>query len=179
MKKTDVRYAAAWYGGEVLLILALLVFGVWNAKNGLMSGLSALGIVAVGVATPILMNKQRDKKAAELAKNFPHKLRFTTHNGIFYFDPAQSRAAVVWKLNPFELQTIDLAQVTGVRTCDGRQFRGTSRVWAEFVLDGKKIKVTTLQVSRGQLGMKDPRVLEAISKADQICEMIRAGQRVR
>ena len=63
MKKTDVRYAAAWYGGEVLLILALLVFGVWNAKNGLMSGLSALGIVAVGVATPILMNKQLDKKA--------------------------------------------------------------------------------------------------------------------
>ena len=79
---------------------------------------------------------------------------------------------VVYRYNPTELQFVDLKQVTNVRVNDGKFGMGTSRVSCEFLLDGKKVRITTLQVSRGTLSMKDKRVLEAISKADQLCSLL-------
>jgi len=59
---------------------------------------------------------------------------------------------------------------------DGKFGMATSRVSCEFQLDGKKVRITTLQVSRGTLSMKDKRVLEAISKADRLCSLLNTAK---
>lgn len=67
-------------------------------------------------------------------------------------------------------------QVTDIRTNTGQKLRGTELVSFQFLLNDSKVKVYTLRVSGGQLAMKDPRVLEAISKADQMGEVLRTVQ---
>lgn len=89
---------------------------------------------------------------------------------------------MVWKHNPFRLQMIDPAKITDIRTNDGQILRGTEVVSCQFLLDGKKVRIYTLRVSGGQLAMKHPRVMEAVSKADKLSETVRAvvqAQKVR
>ena len=69
--------------------------------------------------------------------------------------------------------------ITDIRTNTGQQLRGTALVSCQFRLDGKKVKIYTLRVSGGQLSMKHPRVMEAIAKADQLGEALRAVQAQR
>lgn len=67
--------------------------------------------------------------------------------------------------------------MTDIRTHDGKQLRGTSLVSRQFNLDGKRIKIYTFRISNGQPAMNDPRVPEAISKADRIGEILAAAKR--
>ena len=83
---------------------------------------------------------------------------------------------VVWRENPTELQFVDLTKVTNVRTNDGKFGTSTARVSCEFLLEGKKVRITTLEVTRCRIAMKDKRVLEAISKADQLCAMLNTAK---
>lgn len=171
MKKTNIPYTVGSYGVAIIAVIALLILNLATDDNIYLI-ISTVGIIVILITVPILIDKNLDKKSAELSKNFPYQMSFKTKNGIFYFNPTDGRVAVVWKYNPFELQEIDVSKVTDVRTHDGKQLRGTSLVSCQFKLNGKKIKIYTLRVSNGQLSMKDPRVLEAISKADQIGEML-------
>ena len=97
----------------------------------------------------------------------------------FYLDTEGGHVGVVWKNNPSRLQMADPAQITEIRTNNGQQLRGTSLVSCQFRLDGKKVKIYTLRISGGQLSMKHPRVMEAIAKADQLGETLRAVQTQR
>lgn len=101
---------------------------------------------------------------------------FNSGNGVFYMDSTNGKFAVVFKYNPKELQFIDGTAIDNIRTHDGKQFNnGTQQVSCRFTLHGHKQKIVTLRVSgNGSIHIKDPKVLEAISKADMMCERLNA-----
>lgn len=132
------------------------------------------------VAIPMFLKSKMKKTAAALepgfqAQGFSYQYKFEANNAVYYIDQG-GRMGVVCRYNPTELQFVDLSKVTNVRVNDGKLGMGTSRVSCEFLLDGKKVRIITLQVSRDTLSMKDKRVLEAISKADQLCSMLNAAK---
>lgn len=184
MKKTNLLYVLAWYVPPILLIPALFMFLVRVDAServlDLLCLLIVLLIVAIPLCVPILMKKRMEKQAAVLEKDFPNiNYKFTSHNCVLYLDTEGGHVGVVWKNNPSRLQMVDPAQITDIRTNNGQQLRGTALVSCQFRLDGKKVKIYTLRVSGGQLSMKHPRVMEAIAKADQLGESLRAVQAQR
>ena len=176
MKKTNPIYALTWYGLPIMLIAVLEVVGIYIYSIPIFLLAFAL-LVATPIALPALLKRRMEKCAAELEREFPHiSYKFTAYNCVLYLDTEGGHMGVVWKHNPSQLQNIDPMQVTNIRTDTGQKFRGTSLVSCQFLLDGSKVKIYTLRVSGGQLAMKDPRVLEAISKADQMGEALRTVQ---
>lgn len=172
MKKKNILYMAAWAAAAVLLVVLALALFLATGSDIMLLVCTAIFMADI-FCIPMLKTKVMQKKAAQLAKDFPRQLTFEAHDGIFYFDSEKGRAAVVWRNNPFSLQTIDLTKVSGIEVKDGRQFRGTMRVWCQFLLNGEKIRIHTLWVSGNrQLGMQHPKVVSAISKAEQLAEVL-------
>lgn len=176
MKKTNPVYVLTWYGLPIMLIVVLAVVGAYIYFVPMFLLAFAL-LIATPIALPALLKRRMEKCAAELEREFPHiSYKFTAHNCVLYLDTEGGHMGVVWRNNPSQLQNIDPAQVTNIRTDTGQKLRGTELVSCQFLLNGNKVKVYTLRVSGGQLAMKDPRVLEAISKADQMGEVLRTVQ---
>ncbi len=101
---------------------------------------------------------------------------FSANDGVFFLDVVNGKFAVVFKYNPKELQFIDGAALDDICTNDGEQINsGTSLVSCLFTINGQKQKIVTLRVDGGrQIHMKDLTVLEAITKADLLCERLTA-----
>ena len=99
---------------------------------------------------------------------------FSANNGVFFLDAINGKFAVVFKYNPKELQFIDGAALDDICTQNGEQINnGTRLVSCRFTINGRKQKIDTLRVTGGrQIHMKDLTVLEAISKADMLCERL-------
>lgn len=180
MKKVNTSYLAIWAGipAVVAIILAILDFTVLmdNKAVFVIVAFAAIGIV---VAIPMFLESKMKKTAKALeagfqAQGFTYQYKFEAHNAVYYIDQG-GRMGVVFRYNP-ELQFVDLNKVTNVRVNDGKFGAGTSQVSCEFLLDGKKVRIATLRVSRGTLSMKDKRVLEAISKADQLCSLLNTAK---
>ena len=177
MKKVNTAYMLKWIAlaaaVAIAAVAAIYMAAGTAAGTAVVTVAMLLLIVVDFFLIPRLKTRTLEKKAAALAGNFPHQYTFTAHDGIFYFDLEGGRAAVVWRNNPDELQSIDPARISDICAKDGRVLNGTNRVWCQFALSGQKIRIYTLLV-RGnrQLGMKDPRVLEAVSKADQLAEVL-------
>lgn len=179
MKKTNTTYVAIWYGGALLAAIALFTIGKFAKLPLLLLAAPVFFVVAL-VLLPGILKTKMEKKALALEKYFPetgfsYQHKFTSNSGVFYIDQG-GRLGIVWKHNPTELQFADLSKVTKIFTNNGKQINGTSLVCCQFILEGKNHKIYTLRVSNGQLSMKDPRVLEAISKADALCEMLGAAR---
>ena len=181
MKKVNTSYLAVWAGipaavAAVLIVLAFTVL-MGNQTGFVIAIFAAFGII---VTIPMFLESKMKKMATALepnfqAQGFSYQYKFEAKNAVYYIDQG-GRMGVVCRYNPTELQFVDLSKVTNVRVNDGKFGRGTSRVSCEFLLDGKKVRITTLQVSRGTLSIKDKRVLEAISKADQLCNLLNAAK---
>lgn len=184
MKRTNYAYVATCYGKTVgLLVIAgalgcMLgkIFGSYALSTLITAAVFLGSIIALTIIVPRMMKKKMEESALAMEKEFPQKgfsyqQKFTANNGIFYIDIG-GRLGVVWKNNPSEFYLADLSSLTDIRTHDGKQIRGTSLVSCQFKLDGKKFKIYTLRVSSGQLSMKSREVLEAISKADKLCELL-------
>lgn len=181
MKKVNASYLAVWAGipAAVAAILVVLAFTVLmgNQTGFVIAVIAAVGII---VAIPMFLESRMKKMAAALEKDFDeqrfsYQYKFEANNAVYYIDQG-GRMGVVCRYNPTELQFVDLSKVTNVHVNDGKFGKATSRVSCEFLLDGKKVRITTLQVTRGTLSLKDKRVLEAISKADQLCAMLNAAK---
>lgn len=188
MKKVNVPYLIIWAGipavvAVVLFIVAFVVYGEYRDVGGVMSvGSAVVGFVALGiiVAIPMFLESKMKKAAKAMepgfkGQGFTYQYKFEANNAVYYIDQG-GRMGVVYRCNPKELQFVDLKKVSGVRTNDGKFGTSTNRVSCEFLLDGKKVRITTLEVTRGSIAMKDKRVLEAISKADQLCAMLNTAK---
>lgn len=180
MKKVNPSYLAIWAGipAVVAVILAVVGFTVLmdNKTAFVIVVFAAVGIV---VAIPMFLESKMKKTAKTLeegfkAQGFTYQYKFEANNAVYYIDQS-GRMGVIARYNP-ELQFVDLNKVTNVRVNDGKFGMGTSRVSCDFLLDGKKVRITTLQVNRGTLSMKDKRVLEAISKAEQLCTLLNTAK---
>lgn len=180
MKKFNTSYLAVWAGipAAVAAVLVVLAFTVLreNRTGFVVAIFVALGII---VAIPMFLESKMKKTAKAMepdfqAQGFTYQFKFEAKDAVYYIDQG-GRMGVVYCCNP-TLQFVDLSKVTNVRTNDGKFGAGTSRVSCEFLLDGKKVRITTLEVTRGSLSMKDKQVLEAISKADQLCAMLNTAK---
>lgn len=184
MKKMNLIYMLICYGIPIALIVVLLVVSLnLNVQWELPLMLDFVLLIATPVFVPGLLKKRMEKSAAAMEQEFPNiNYKFTAHNCVVYLDTEGGHMGMVWKHNPFRLQMIDPAKITDIRTNDGQILRGTEVVSCQFLLDGKKVRIYTLRVSGGQLAMKHPRVMEAVSKADKLSETVRAvvqAQKVR
>ena len=84
------------------------------------------------------------------------------------------------KSDPTQLQMVDPAQSTDIRTNNEQRLRGTALVKARSAAGRQKGEEYYIcAFSGGQLAMKRPRVMEAIAKADQLGETLRAVQAQR
>lgn len=181
MKKVNTSYLVVWAGipAVVAAVLAVLAFTVLteNRTYAVIALFAAFGIVA---AIPLFLESKMKKMASALesdfkAQGFTYQYKFEANNAVYYIDQG-GRMGVIYRLNPTELQFVDLTKVTNVHTNDGKFGTSTSRVSCEFLLDGKKVRITTLEVTRGRIALKDQRALEAISKADQLCTLLNAAK---
>lgn len=177
MKKINTSYLAMWIGIPlaIIIVLALLSYFVFLETSQLGFLICTIGELGIIVAVPMLLESRMKKSASKLeagfaAQGFNYQYKFQASNAVYYIDQG-GKMGVVYKCNPV-LQFADLSKITDVRVNDGKFGAGTSQVSCEFRLNGKKVRIATLKVSRGALSMKDKRVLEAISKADQLCSMI-------
>ena len=182
MKKINISYLAIWAGIPVVIaaVIAVLAFVLCLGKSQVIFGVAFLVVIGIIVAIPMILESRMKKAAKTLeagfqSRGFSYQYKFEAKNAVYYIDQS-GRIGVVFRCNPTELQFVDLNKVTNVRVNDGKFGLATSRVSCEFLLDGKKVRITTLQVSRGTLSMKDKRVLEAISKADQLCSLINTAK---
>ena len=182
MKKINTSYLAIWVGIPVAIaaVIAILAFVLCLGKNPAIFTVAFIAVIGIIVAIPMLLESRMKKAAAALeagfnTRGFNYQFKFVAKNAVYYIDQG-GRMGVIYRCNPTELQFVDLDKVTNVRVNDGKFGAGTSRVCCEFLLEGKKVRITTLTVSRGTLSMKDKRVLEAISKADQLCSMINTAK---
>ena len=181
MKRVNPSYLAVWAGipAAAAVILAVVAFTVlMGNKTGFgIAAFAAFGIIA---AIPIFLESRMKKIAATLekgfqAQGFTYQYKFEANNAVYYIDQG-GRMGVICRCNPTELQFVDLSKVTNVRTNDGKMGTSTARVSCEFLLDGKKVRITTLEVTRGRIAMKDNQVLEAISKADQLRDLLNTAK---
>ena len=182
MKKINPSYLAVWAGipAAIAAVIAVLACTLLLGKNQMVFAVAFIAVIGIIVAIPMFLESKMKKSATALeagfqAQGFRYQYKFVTNNAVYYIDQG-GRMGVIYKYNPTELQFVDLDKVSNVRVNDGKFGMGTSRVSCDFLLDGKKVRITTLQVNRGTLSMKDKRVLEAISKADQLCGMLNTAK---
>lgn len=179
MKKTDGKYIFQWYGVPTIVMILLCVIFIMADIAALFAFCIVAWIVFMAF-TPIILKKKLEKKALEKEKSFAqsgfiYQHKFTSHDGVFYID-VNGRLVVIWKYNPNQICTINPSFITDIRTNDGKTPMGTYGVSCEFRLQGKKMKIWTLRVSNGYLSMKDRKVLEGISKADTLCQLLNAAK---
>lgn len=170
-----------WYGTPILIGLALIVGG-FEIRQPI---ICAIGLFVFVVAFPVFvvpyyLRKRMEREALKLEESFPqmgfsYQYKFVSHNGIYYID-YNGRLGVVRKYHPTKLDMVDLRNITDICTKDGKFLMGTSLVSCSFRLDGKTHKIYTLRVSNGQMSMKSREVLEAISKADALCETLKKAR---
>lgn len=181
MKKFNASYLAVWAGipAAAAAVLVVLAFALFLGNKTVFT---ILIFVAIGifVAIPMFLESKMKKMAAAMepdfkAQGFTYQYKFEANDAVYYIDQG-GKMGVVYRFNPTELQFVDLNKVTNVRTNDGKFGTSTSRVSCEFLLDGKKVRITTLEVTRGRISLKDKQALEAISKADQLCAMLNTAK---
>lgn len=181
MKKINASYLAVWAGipAVVAAVLAVLAFTVLM-ENRTYAAIALFAAFGIAAAIPIFLESKMKKMASALesdfkAQGFTYQYKFEADNAVYYIDQA-GRMGVLYRLNPTELQFVDLTKVTNVHTNNGKFGTSTSRVSCEFLLDGKKVRIITLEVTRGRIALKDQRALEAISKADQLCTLLNTAK---
>ena len=179
MKKISIPYILAWYGFPTLLFASLLAASFFGLHENLGIVMLLLLFVGIPVGVPILLERRMRKRAATLEREFSNiSWKFTACNCVVYLDAEGGNIGMVWKHNPARLQMVDPEKLSDIRTNNGQQLRGTQMVSCQFLLNGKKVKIYTLWVSK-QLSMKDRQVLDAVSNADKLGDALRAVQEQR
>lgn len=186
MKKIDMGYFIKILGLRLILLAAVLIAPICIFLWELPQVHSLIGTFLTFEFLYIFFwfpNKILDSNLAKHSSLHEQALKeqgividycFSANNGVFFLDAVNGRFAVVFKYNPKELQFIDGATLDDICTHNGEQINnGTRLVSCRFTINGRKQKIDTLRVTGGrQIHMKDLTVLEAISKADMLCERL-------
>lgn len=186
MKKIDMGYFIKILGLRLMLLAAILIAPVcillWELPqmDSLIATFLTFEFLYIFFWLP---NKILDSNLTKHSSLHEQALKeqgfvidycFSADNGVFFLDAVNGKFAVVFKYNPKELQFIDGATLDDICTHNGEQINnGTRLVSCRFTINGQKQKIDTLRVTGGrQIHMKDLTVLEAISKADMLCERL-------
>lgn len=130
---------------------------------------------------PTTIWKQKKKKMMkDLNKQgFNCNQTFYGSNNTLVVDIQQGKIALLFFWNPFELYILPASRIEKTWTDDGAAgagfMRGTSQVRFAFTINGIKVRVNTF-TSNQRWKMDDPKILEAISKADMMVQVLEAAK---
>ncbi len=186
MRKIDTGYFIKILGLRLVLLAVVLIAPVFMLLREVPQMQSLIGTFLTFEFLYFffwLPNKILDNNMAKHSSLHEQTLKeqgividycFSANDGVFFLDVINGKFAVVFKYNPRELQFIDGAALDDICTNDGVQINnGTRLVSCRFTINGHKQKIVTLRVAGGrQIHMKDLTVLEAVSKADMLCERL-------
>ena len=179
VKKVNAGYLLAAIFIPVVLIIAggFLAGTVFiDEKTLFMASYSVPLVLSVvwwifGPTTIWSQNKKKMMKTLT-AQGFNRNQTFYGSNQTVAVDIRQGKVALLFFWNPFDLYVLSASRITKGWTEDGAGFlRGTSRVSFLFLIDDIKIRVNTF-TSNQRWKMDDPKILEAVSKADMMVQVL-------
>lgn len=138
--------------------------------------------VAWWILGPTTIWKMRKKKMVKdlEAQGFNRNQTFYGSNQTVVVDVRQGNVALLFFWNPFELFVLPASRISKAWTEDGAGgagfLRGTSRVSFLFMVDNAKVRVNTF-TSNQRWKMEDPKILEAVSKADMMVQVLDEARR--
>lgn len=186
VKKTNVVYMLLVIFVPILVIAAGLFIGYTFFRDG---GSGAVVCfmgpfflaVAWWILGPTTIWSQKKKKMMKMLKEegFNRNQTFYGSNQTVAVDIRQGKVALLFYWNPFEQYVLSADRIAKAWTDDGAGgagfLRGTNRVSFLFIVDGVKVRVNTF-TSNQRWKMDDPKILEAISKADMMIQVLDAAR---
>ena len=186
VKKTNVVYMLLVIFAPILVIAAGLFIGYTFFRDG---GSGAVVCfmgpfflaVAWWILGPTTIWSQKKKKMMKTLKEegFNRNQTFYGSNQTVAVDIRQGKVALLFYWNPFEQYVLSADRIAKAWTDDGAGgagfLRGTNRVSFLFIVDGVKVRVNTF-TSNQRWKMDDPKILEAISKADMMIQVLDAAR---
>lgn len=186
VKKTNVVYLLlVIFVPIVVIALGFAIGYVFFHDGGTGAVVCFMGPVLLSVAWWILgpttiWNQKKKKMMKQLKEQgFNRNQTFYGSNQTVAVDIRQGKVALLFFWNPFELFVLPASRIAKAWTEDGAGgagfLRGTSRVSFLFLIDGIKIRVNTF-TSNQRWKMDDPKILEAVSKADMMVQVLGAAR---
>lgn len=127
-----------------------------------------------------IWNQRKKKMVKDLdAQGFHRSQTFYGGSQTVVVDVQHGKVALLFFWNPFELFVLPASCITKAWAEDGAGgagfMRGTSRVSFLFLIDNVKVRVNTF-TSNQRWKMDDPKILEAISKADMMVQILETAK---
>ena len=186
VKKTNMVYLLLVIFAPIALIAIGFAIGyVFFRDGGTGAVVCFMGPVLLSIAWwilgPTTIWSQKKKKLMKDLKEmgFNRNQTFYGSNQTMVVDVRQGKVALLFFWNPFEQYIFPAARITKAWTNDGASgggfMRGTSRVSFLFLVDGVNVRVNTF-TSNQRWKMDDPKILEAVSKADMMVQVLDAAR---
>ena len=127
-----------------------------------------------------IWNQKKKKMMKDLdAQGFSRNQTFYGGNQTVVVDVRHGKVALLFFWNPFEMFVLPAERITKAWAEDGAGgagfLRGTSRVSFLFLIDSIKVRVNTF-TSNQRWRMDDPKILEAVSKADMMVQVLETAK---
>lgn len=186
VKKTNIVYLLATILVPIALIALIGWLGYVFFKDGgagavicfMCPTLLAAAWWILGPTTIWRMKKKKMMKDLN-AQGFNRNQTFYGSNQTVVVDIKQGKIALLFFWNPFEMYVLTAGRIKKAYADDGAGgagfMRGTSRVSFVFLVDDVKVRVNTF-TSNQRWKMDDPKILEAISKADMMLQVLDAAK---
>ena len=186
VKKTNVLYLLLTILVPIVLIAGIGAIGYVFFKDG-GTGAAVCFMAPTAVSAvwwifgPVFIwNRKKKKMMKDLnAQGFNRNQTFYGGNQTVVVDIKQGKVALLFFWNPFEMFILPASRIEKAWTDDGASgagfMRGTSRVRFGFLIDGVRVLVNTF-TSNQRWKMDDPKILEAVSKADMMCQVLDAAK---
>ena len=187
VKKTNVVYLLLTVLGPVALIILGAAIGYNFFHDGgsgavvCFMGPSILSVAWWILGPTTIWKRKKKKMVKDLdAQGFHRNQTFYGSSQTVVVDVRQGKVALLFFWNPFELFVLPAKRINKAWTEDGTGgagfLRGTSRVSFLFLVDKVKVRVNTF-TSNQRWKMEDPKILEAISKADMMVQILDEAKR--
>ena len=188
VKKVDALYMLIFIFAPIVVVAAVTAVLVTTTDGTGPAALVPVVLLAASVAWWVLgWRKSFESGSKKLAKAMDAQglTRNMTFNGkgcVVVVDTVHGKLGLVYAANPRKQYIIPASRVENPRVDDGKTGRGalegSMRVSFLFTVDGIKNRVDTF-ASNSKWKMTDPKILEGISKADSMVEIISAAKAVR
>ena len=186
VKKTNVLYLLLTILVPLVLIVALGYIGATFYRDGgtgavvCMMAPTVVSVVWWIFGPTTIWSQKKKKMMKDLnAQGFNRNQTFYGGNQTVVVDIKQGKVALLFFWNPFEMFVLPASRIEKAWTDDGAGgagfMRGTSRVRFGFLIDGVRVLVNTF-TSNQRWKMDDPKILDAISKADMMCQVLDAAK---
>lgn len=186
VKKTNAVYLLLTILVPLVFIAVMGFIGATFFRDGGAGAVICLlcptvAAVAWWILGPTAIWNQRKKKMMKDldAQGFNRNQTFYGGNQTVVADVQHGKVALLFFWNPFEMFVLPAERITKAWAEDGAGgagfMRGTSRVGFLFLIDNVKVRVNTF-TSNQRWKMDDPKILEAISKADMMVQVLETAK---